>query len=331
MKKIIVLATGGTFASRLGENGLAPSLGAESLLDALGISIPDAAIRCENVMSLDSSNIQPEHWQMLARRVFRALDDYDGIIVTHGTDTMAYTASALAFMLRNLRKGVVFTGSQLPAEAPESDAALNMRTALDAIMAGMTGVLVAFGGRVINGVRAVKTKTDGFDAFESVNARPMGIAVPDGLSVFRRDAAKADYNSPTTLEDGVCGDVFLLKVVPGTRPEIFRALMDMGCKGVVVEAFGAGCVHYEGRDLPAAVRSLSEAGIPVVVVSQCMYGRVDLSAYETGARLLDAGAIGGGGMTTESAVVKLMWALGKTRSRSEVAEIFAADYCGEAV
>jgi L-asparaginase len=280
-------------------------------------------------MNLDSSNIQPEHWQLLARRVYSALTGYDGVIVTHGTDTMAYTASALAFMLRNLKKGVVLTGSQLPAEAPGSDAARNMRTALYVVMSGMTGVIIAFGSRVISGVRAVKTSTTDFEAFESVNAPPMGIVNPSGLSVFEYAAPKADHNAPTTLEDGICGDVFLLKVIPGTRPEIFQALRDMGCGGVVVEAFGAGCVHYEGRDLPAGVRLLTKAGIPVVVVSQCLRGNVDLSAYETGARLLEAGAIGGGGMTTESAVVKLMWALAKTKDRFEVAEIFSADYAGE--
>jgi L-asparaginase len=296
---------------------------------ALGMRSFAAALSCESVMNLDSSNIQPEHWQLLARRVYSALTDYDGVIVTHGTDTMAYTASALAFMLRNLKKGVVLTGSQLPAEAPGSDAAQNMRTALETVNSGVTGVVIAFGSRVINGVRAVKTSTTDFDAFESVNARPMGIVDPGGLSVFEYAASRADHNAPATLEDGICKDVFLLKVVPGTRPEIFQALMGMGCRGVVVEAFGAGCVHYEGRDLPAGVRSLTEAGIPVVVVSQCLRGSVNLSAYETGARLLDAGAIGGGGMTTESAVVKLMWALAKTQDISEVAAIFSADYAGE--
>ncbi|MDR1483135.1 MAG: asparaginase [Synergistaceae bacterium] len=330
MKRILLLTTGGTIASRRGRGGLAPSLGAESLLGVLGVCRPDVTLVGESVMNLDSSNIQPEHWQLLARRIYSALDSCDGIIITHGTDTMAYTASALAFMLRNLGQSVVLTGSQLPSEAPGSDAARNMHIALEAVLGGITGVTVAFGSRVINGTRAVKTSTANFDAFESINARPMAVLNSDGLSIFEHAVSNRGNAASITLEDGICGDVFLLKIVPGTRPEIFRALMDMGYRGVVVEAFGSGCVHYEGRDLAAGVRSLSEAGIPVVVVSQCLRGRVNLSAYETGIRLLDAGAIGGNGMTTESAVVKLMWALGKTRDRAEVSEIFSTDYAGEA-
>ena len=329
MKKFLLLGTGGTIASEAGSSGFEPGIKSESLLSgAIGGLYPDSVFSSMDILSLDSSNIQPEHWLIIARKVFESLDEFDGIIILHGTDTMAYTAAALSFMLRNLDKSVVLTGSQVPFGEPHSDAAANIRTATAAVRAGITGVSVAFAGMVICGTRAVKVSTMDYRAFESVNAPYMARMMADGLRVFSKPSG-CSHTQPAYLDDSLCTDVFLLKLLPGTKPELLDALVTLGYKGVVIEAFGAGGVHYEIRDLVAKLTQLTASGIPVVVCSQCLYDRVDLSLYEVGRRMLAAGVIPAGDMTTEAAVVKLMWALGRTGDVSEVARIFEECYAGE--
>lgn len=329
MKRILLLSTGGTIASEAGEKGLEPRLRSDDILNAVSSCYPDDFFSSENLMSLDSSNIQPEHWQQIARKIHESLDHYDGIVVTHGTDTMAYTASALGFMFRNLGKPVVLTGSQVPLGEPLSDAATNLHTAISAVRNDMRGVMVAFDHKIINGARAVKISTMGFDAFASVNAPCMGQEMADGMRICAKQTAPYDPSLPLSLEDGLCTDVFLLKLLPGTKPEIFDALAVLGYRGVVVEAFGAGGIHYVGRNLLEKLQLLSNAGIAVVVCSQCLYERVDLSIYEVGQQMLSKGVIPAGDMTTEAAVTKLMWALHKTGNRDRIADIFAHSYAGE--
>ncbi len=340
-KKILLLTTGGTIASLPGENGLEPRLGGDELLRAVCVDYPQHTFTSKSVMNHDSSNIQPEHWQVLARAVHEAQDLYDGVIVAHGTDTMAYTASALSFMIRNLNKPVVLTGSQIPIGEPASDAHANLHTAIGAVECGIRGVTVAFAGRVINGTRAVKTSTMDMAAFESVGAPLMAERKADGMRVYATSTALVEPESPPKLDDRLCPDVCLVKLIPGTKPELFDALLfdallTLGVRGVVIEAFGAGGVHYIGRNLVEKIGMLRSSGVVVAVCSQCLYERVDLTLYEVGSRLLEAGVIPCADMTTEAAVTKLMWALGRALDRSaladpiaEVGAIFATGYAGE--
>ncbi|MDR1965683.1 MAG: asparaginase [Synergistaceae bacterium] len=326
---IRLISTGGTILSQMGGRGLAPTGDAGDAADEMRSRFPSHSFSLDTVMSLDSSNIQPEHWQEIADAVYRSYEGSDGFIILHGTDTMAYTSSALSFMLRNLGKAVTLTGSQIPLEDPRSDGWLNLAVAVAAVEGGINGVTVSFCNKIISGVRAVKASADGIDAFISAGAPPLATVTAFGLRAEGGWRPPFDPDSPLSFERGVCPDVFLIKMTPGLKPEIFDALLGIGYKGIVVEAFGAGGMHSEGRDAAAGVARAASSGVPVVVRSQCLYGATDLSVYEVGRRLLDAGAIPAGGMTAEATVAKLMWALAKTADVGEIERMFQTNYAGE--
>lgn len=327
MKRVLLLTTGGTIASDKTDSGLRPQFTSAQLLSYISDLNKFFEIDAMDILNLDSSNIQAEEWQTIAKAIMKGLESYDGIVITHGTDTMAYTASALSFMLQNLNKPVVITGSQLPISNLLTDARNNLYTAFSAVEKDITGVSIAFNHKIIRGCRAVKVRTMGFEAFESVNAPYLGEVYADGMHVNRQEIRKS--SGPTVLKDKLCSDVFLLKLIPGTNPDIFDALMKMNYKGIVLETFGAGGMHFLRRNLLPKLKRLTEAGIAVVACSQCLYESSDFSIYEVGKRLLDCGVIPARDMTTEAVVTKLMWALGQTTDHDEICRIFATDYAGE--
>ena len=327
MIKILLLSTGGTIASRPGKDGLEPGMSGLELIESLGDLRGKFHITVKQIMNLDSSNIQAEEWKVMARAVHENDEDYDGFIITHGTDTMAYSASMLCYMLPGLHKPVVFTGSQIPMDNMLTDARNNLFCALAAVEAGIKGVSVAFNRHIIRGCRAVKVRTMGFDAFESVNARYLGEIFADGLRVY--DSQEPNEDAPTTLLDNVSPDVFLLKLIPNTNPKLFDFIKEMGYRGVVLETFGAGGMHFHRRDLIEKLRMLHEQGIVVVACSQCLYEPSNFTIYEVGRKLLETGVIPAGDMTTEAAVTKLMWALGQTEDPEEVRRIFSKNFSGE--
>lgn len=327
MKNILFITTGGTIASSSSDEGLIPSLTSEEILHYLGDHQQDVHIVCEDLLRLDSSNMQPEEWGIIANRIAEVLPLYDGIVLSHGTDTMAYTASALSFMLRNLPIPVIVTGSQLPLLHPLSDGVDNIRTAFAAAMQDVCGVYICFNRRIMLATRAVKVRTMGFDAFESVNVDPVGVVDARGLHMQQELCIRT--RGRFTLEDNLCKEVFLMKLTPGMNPEIFDVLLHMKYKGIVIEAFGAGGINFIRRDLIAKLEDMVQAGISVVVCSQCLYEHSDFSIYQTGQKVLQHGVIQGYDMTSEACLTKLMWALGKVETPREVKEIFEINYVNE--
>lgn len=309
MKKIMLLATGGTIACTPGDNGLAPTLRAADLLALLGDNLP-CLVEGQDVFLMDSSNMQPEEWSALAQAIDQALRACDGVVVTHGTDTMAYTAAALSFMLAGVGKPVILTGSQLPLMDPLTDGRLNLLRAFQAAAAGVPGVYVSFDNQLISGVRCVKTHTSSMNAFSSINASPAGRFDVEGVH-FDHPQPFEPLDESYRLRDGIDPHVFLLKLVPGTSPDVLRFVQNAGYRGLVIEAFGLGGLHYIRRNLVKALDELVQSGIYVLVVSQCLYEKADLSVYEVGRGLSQSTILNGRDMTTEAAVCKMMWALGQ--------------------
>ena len=324
-KKILLLTTGGTIASIPGGEGLEPHRSdvMERELNQLR-TYYDIAVR--DVMCLDSSNIRPEEWQQLARDIFEHRAGFDGIVVSHGTDTMAYTASAITYMLPNIDLPVVFTGSQLPLADILSDGPDNLRTAFAMAASGKRGVFLAFDRKIMLGCRAVKVRASGFSAFESVNARYAGLVSNHGLVINEQVLPQ------TTGQARLCPDisknVFLLKLTPGLNPAVFDMLAAMGYKGIVIEAFGLGGINVLHKGLRGIHRAV-EDGISVVVTTQCLYDSSDLRVYQVGNKLLELGVIQGRDMTSEAAMTKLMWAIGQDMDPNQIADLFARNLAGE--
>ena len=324
-KKILLLTTGGTIASMPGGEGLEPQRSEvmERELDQLR-TYYDITVR--DVMCLDSSNITPGEWRIIATEIYQHRTGYDGIVVSHGTDTMAYTTSAITFMLPNIDLPVVFTGSQLPLADMLSDGPDNLRTAFAMAATGHPGVFLAFDRQVMLGCRAVKVRASGFSAFASINARYAGTVSNLGLVVDESVLPKP-HGKPR-LCPALSKDVFLLKLTPGINPAIFDMLAAMGYKGIVIEAFGLGGFNVLNKGLRGIQRAV-EDGVSVVVTTQCLYDSADLRVYQVGNRLLDMGVIQGRDMTSEAAMTKLMWAIGQGMDQEQIAQLFRENLAGE--
>ena len=324
-KKILLLTTGGTIASMPGGDGLAPSDAGvfqremEQLRTYYDITVRE-------LICLDSSNIRPAEWQIIAEGIYNNRHGFDGMVVSHGTDTMGYTASAVTFMLPDMDIPVVFTGSQLPLVDVLSDGPDNLRTAFAMAASGHPGIFLAFDRKVMLGCRAVKVRASGFSAFESINARYTALVSNAGLSIDHAMLPRRQ-GQPRLCMD-ISDKVFLLRLTPGLDPKIFDALADMGYKGIVIEAFGLGGINILGEGLDA-IRRVLEKGISVVVTTQCLYDSSNLGVYQVGVRLMQLGVIQGRDMTSEAAMTKLMWAIGQGMDSRQITQLFQTNLAGE--
>ena len=304
MKNILLIATGGTIASGMGKNGLTPEIDAEELLSFVPEYKQICHVECIQPFNVDSTNLTPEIWLEIASEIEKKYNDDDGFVVTHGTDTMAYTAAALSCLIQNPQKPVVITGSQRPIKNEDTDAKKNILDALSFASSGHHGVCVAFAGRIIDGLYAKKIKTKSDDAFRSINAPEITVAKKD--------------NTDTVFYHNLCKDVFLLKLTPGMHSSVFDFAKQF--KGVVVEGYGLGGIPdcYIQK-----IDELNEAGVVVAVTTQVLYEGCDMSVYEVGRQVKDkACVIETGNLTAEAVTVKLMLALGQTENLAEIKDFF---------
>lgn len=331
MKKILLLTTGGTIASSESDAGLVPETDGQGLLRYISILKDQYDITICDLLTMDSSNIQPEEWQVMAQKIYAEKDNFDAIVLTHGTDTMAYTASVLSYMLLGIAIPVVITGSQLPIHHPLTDAVINLFTAFEMANSGVAGVFIAFDRKILLGCRSVKVRASQFNAFESINYPLIGVEDSDGLHIAKHLVPTPPH--PCKLQDKVDNRVFLQKLCPGIDPRILPAMAGLGCSGLVIEAFGSGGINFIRRDLIAMVDVMTAKDIPVVVCSQCLYDRSDLRHYEVGRKALEKGVIPAYDMTSEAAVTKLMWGLGTLGSQGNktdaIRNLFAQNLAGE--
>ena len=300
MKKILLLATGGTIASRETEHGLRPTLSAGDMRAAIGAK--GGVIEVMDLLSIDSTNIAPTHWQTVARRVADVRTDYDGFIVTHGTDTMAYTAAALYYMLENIDRPVVLTGSQRPLGRDGSDAEQNLRLAYEAACSDFAGVCVAFGGRLIHGNAAKKMYSLADDAFRSIGRAEVDLSAPSAPS------------APFRLHDALDERVAVIRLYPGMKPITIDAHIASGYRGIILEGYGLGSVPGDDAEesfLPSLDRARTRA-CTVVLTTQCIYDGADITRYEVGVRAAELGALSGGTLPIEALYVRLMQRLAET-------------------
>ena len=333
-KRILLVATGGTIASAEDGNGLSPALTGEELARF----VPETAALCtldvKQAMNIDSTNMRPSDWLRVARAIMESYDDYDGFVVLHGTDTMAYTAAALSYLIQKSPKPIVLTGSQRPMASPFTDAKLNLfQSVLYAIDDDACDVSIVFGGIAIAGTRARKQRTMSFNAFTSVNFPPLAYIRTD--RIVRSGVARAGAGSLScdarsesarpVVYDALDPRVFALKLTPGLDSSIFQALA-ASYDAVILETFGIGGVPEQGETGPRfqdAIYSWVDSGRIAVMTTQVPEEGLDLGVYEVGRAYADhPGILRGADMTPEAIVAKTMWALGQTHDVAQVERLF---------
>ena len=308
MKKILMIGTGGTIASKPSSDGLTPDLDSKQLIDSIP-SISDICdVDCIQAFSLDSTNVRPEHWLILAEIITENYDRYDGFVITHGTDTMAYTAAGLSYLIQNSKKPIVLTGAQKPIGEEITDAKRNIIDALIyAVDEGSHGVVVVFSGAVICGTRARKNYSKRFMAFGSINF-PELARVEDGR-VIRY--VPEPYSGETVFYDNLNANVGLLKLTPGMRNDVMRYAIDR-YDGLVVESFGVGGLP-EYSDFYQQIKRAVERRKLIVMTTQVPNEGSDLSVYRVGSILKNSlRVLEAHDMTSEAVLAKLMWVLGET-------------------
>jgi L-asparaginase len=334
MKKILMITTGGTIASADTVNGLAPTFNADELLMFMPEIREKTTIQTISLMSIDSTNMTLSLIGEIAAAVHKHYDAYDGFVITHGTDTMAYTSAALVYMLKNLGKPVVLTGSQVVVGALFSDVRKNLSDAFLFAREGIPGVFISFDGIIINGSRAMKSKSKSRDAFASINfpvvaEMKLGMAKYNNL-MYHGIYSKTyviDKSKPLELNTNFSEDVIVVKLHPGTKPELFDYIKS-NYKGVVVESFGVGGVPNEYSNITQKLDELIDAGISVVITTQCIEDGTELGVYAVG-QIASSEIINAGDMNTEAIVMKLMWALGNFDHPAEVKKFMETTIMGD--
>lgn len=317
-KRICMIATGGTIASQASGAGLSPSLRPEDILRFLPALSDVCDIETLEVCRIDSTNMTPAYWLMIARALRCRYADCDGFVILHGTDTMAYTAAALSYLVQQSPKPIVLTGAQKPIDREITDSKTNLLGAfLYACSPDATGVQIVFDGKVILGTRARKVRTKSFHAFTSINY-PELATLCDGelLQYIREPKASAPI-----FYDALCGRVSLIKLIPGADAAQLDFLLSKS-DAVIIESYGVGGVPTAGGFLES-IADAAERGKTIVMTTQVQSEGSDLGVYQVGYHLKGAaGVLEAYDMTTEAVVTKLMWILGQTHVRSKIERLF---------
>lgn len=331
-KRVLIAHTGGTIGMRRGEQGYAPAPGYLAERLAAMPELDDTALPVTGLEEfaplLDSSDMGPADWERIARVLEARYAEFDGFVVLHGTDTLAYSASALSFLLEGLAKPVIVTGSQIPLAEVRSDARENLITSL--LLASrddIAEVCVYAGGSLMRGVRATKVSASGFEAFASPNESPLATV---GVDVRIRPGALRPPQ-PGGLQVHPLRDVRVaaLRLFPGIQAELVGTVLQAPLRGLVLETYGAGNAPARDPRLLEAFAEATARGVVVVNCTQCLRGRVDMTGYATGAALSRAGVVSGVDMTPEAALAKLLWLLSRGLPPEEVARLVQRDLRGE--
>ena len=317
MKNILLIGTGGTIASDVTENGLAPELTTEQLLSHLPAISGICNVDCVQLLNLDSTNMRPEHWLKMVRCIRESYDRYDGFVITHGTDTMAYTAAALSYLIQGSPKPIILTGAQKPIGFDSTDSKINLADAFRCAASDLPGVSIVFNSHVILGTRARKTRSKSFQAFSSINYPDLGVLRDGVLLRYIRQ----DCHAAPVFFDTLDSRVALLKLTPGQDRAAADFLLERN-DALIIESFGVGGLPEAGG-FYECIRRWMQAGKVIVLTTQVPSEGSDLGVYHVGHALKNRlGVLEAYDMTTEAVVAKLMWILGQTRDRQQVERLF---------
>lgn len=283
-----------------------------------------AEIDVHFIDNIDSSNMSPEIWDNLGRVISTEYGKFDGFVVTHGTDTMAYTASALSFVLGDLGKPVVLTGAQIPGSRIETDARRNFVNAVRVATLDRAGVMLVFDGDIILGARSHKISESKLDAFGPIN---WGLHGEVRIDIRFSDSAKPRHDEPLQFRPGFVSNIGVYTLFPGFPPsELVHHINRKGVKAIILNAYGSGNISYIYLD---AIKLAISQGIAVIVTTQCLEGATLMHLYDVGRQALDIGAIQAYDMSKECTITKVMWALHRSSSVDELRVILHRNYCGE--
>ncbi|TRO45691.1 Glu-tRNA(Gln) amidotransferase subunit GatD [Candidatus Bathyarchaeota archaeon] len=337
LPKAVILSTGGTIASRVDyrTGAVRSALSASDLYGVVPELADTARVTTEIVFSIYSENLTQKHWSQLAQTVAKHIEQgVDGVIIPHGTDTMAYTAAALSFALQNLPVPVILVGAQRSSDRPSSDAATNLIAAVQAATRGafaevglaMHETLSDTAIAICRGTKVRKCHTSRRDTFKPVNGTPIARVENNKIVMLTDDYQKRNASKKLILKPKFSEAVALVKFHPGLDPAIIDWHVERDCKGILLEGSGLGHVSkYCFNAIDNAVKH----GVVVALASQCIWGRVNMNVYDTGRDLLTLGVIPLEDMFPETALVKLMWVLGQTSDTEETKKLLKTNIAGE--
>jgi L-asparaginase len=322
MKKILLIATGGTIASKYTPDGLCPSISSEELLSYVPAAREFCQIDTIQPFNLDSTNVNQAQWLQLAELIEQKYEYYDGFVICHGTDTMAFTAAGLSYLIQNNYKPIVITGSQKPIDLAVTDARTNLLDSLRfASHDRAHGINIVFGGNVIAGTRAKKERSKSYNAFSSINY-PVIATISENRIVFYIDD-KYQSTRPITFYHKLNSRVFLYKLIPGSSGHVLKALKD-DFDAVIIESFGVGGLPDYGDDsFYEAIRDYTSSGKLVIMATQVTHEGSDMSIYQVGKSMKHEFHLPESyDMTLEAVVAKTMWALGQTNNLDTFRKLF---------